>query len=311
MTTFQNLTVYLGSSGRARPVFQDSALELGRKIGEQGKHLIYGGMDAGLMGLVANAALEAGAEVTGIVPKNLQDSERIHPTLSETILVGDLWERKAKMFSAADVIVALPGGYGTLDESLEVLYWGSLKLHNRILALVNIEGYWDAMIAHIRSLPDFDEDYLVVAGTIDDMFAKLNDWTMPPAFQNIENAAKFPHFEGEILIDTDVPIIFNKPSIAGSYHLVTALGLKQLNKHSRAIGLLNDQGQFDNFLSWVNTAMQEHFITDHCRGLFCVAHDLPTLHEMLERHVHTVIDLNAEKWGDSVTDKHLEIKETD
>jgi len=307
MTDFHNLTVYLGSSGRSRPVFQEAAEKLGLMIGEHGKHLIYGGMDAGLMGIVATATLNSGAEVTGIIPKKLRDSERIHPNLSETILVNDLWERKNKMFQAADLIVALPGGFGTLDESLEVLYWGSLGLHKRPLALVNIEGYWDHLISFIQGLPDYDENYLIIADDLEHLFETLQDWTVPAALQEIETATDFPHFEKEILVDTDAPIIFNKANLGTAYHLITALGLKQLNKHSRAMGILNDQGQWDRLLYWMDTATKEHFITDHCKSMLSVGHDLPTLHETLSRHVHTPIDLDAEKWGPA--GHHIEVRE--
>ncbi len=309
MTDFHTLTVYLGSSGKARPVFQETAERLGVLIGAHKKHLVYGGMDAGLMGIVARSAMASGAEVTGIIPKKLQDSERIQSDLTETILVNNLWERKNKMFLAADIIVALPGGFGTLDESLEVLYWGSLGLHKRPLALLNIEGYWDSLIAFIRTLPDFDENYLIVADDVEQLFKTLQDWTMPEALKTIETAKDFPHFEGEILADTDAPIIFNKATVAAAYHLITALGLKQLDKHSRAIGLLNDQGQWDSLLHWVDIAAKEHFITAHCKSMLCVGHDLAFLHEMIGRHVHTNIDLHVEKWGP--VGHHLEVKDVD
>ena len=143
MNSIETLTVYLGSSGHARPIFKNAAIELGRLIGESSKRLVYGGMDAGLMGLLAIAALEAGAHVTGIIPRKLKDSERILKNLSDTVMVEDLWDRKKRMFKQADAIISLPGGYGTLDESLEMLYWAALNLHNKPLVLVNIEGYWD------------------------------------------------------------------------------------------------------------------------------------------------------------------------
>lgn len=307
MTNFHNLTVYLGSSGRARPVFQDAAKQLGAMIGQHKKHLVYGGMDAGLMGIVASAALDNAAEVTGIVPKKLKDSERIHPSLTETILVNDLWERKSKMFQAADIVAALPGGFGTLDESLEVLYWGALGLHKRPLALINIEGYWDHLIAFIKTLPDFDDNYLIVADDLEHLFDTLQNWTTPEALKTLDTAKEFPHFEDEILAETDAPIIFNKATVAASYNLITALGLKQLDKHQRAIGLLNDEGQWDFLLRWMDVAAAEHFITDHCKSMLSVGHTLPILHDMLSRHVHTSIDLHTEKWGPA--GKHLEVHE--
>jgi len=162
MQNIQHITVYLGSSGTARPVFREAAMQLGALIADSGKHLVYGGMDAGLMGLVAADALAHGGEVTGIIPTKIKDSERILKNLTETILVDELSERKALMFQKADAVLALPGGFGTLDESLEVLYWGNLGLHNKPLVLINIEGYWDGLITYLRALPDYDETFLIV-----------------------------------------------------------------------------------------------------------------------------------------------------
>src|SRR6056297_554740 len=156
MSTMQKLTVYLGSSGRCRPTFKQTATRLGHLIGKHKKHLIYGGMDAGLMGIVASNALESGAHVTGILPKKLKDSERIHPNLSETILVPDLWERKLKMFNRADAIIVLPGGFGTIDEALEALYWAHLGAHVKPVIFVNTENYWDDFLNYLKTLPDLE-----------------------------------------------------------------------------------------------------------------------------------------------------------
>ena len=173
MTSLKTLTVYLGSSGRARPVFQESAESLGQMIGENGYRLVYGGMDAGLMGQIAAGALRTGGKVTGIVPRRLQDSERILRGLSETILVEDLWQRKKKMFEMADAVITLPGGFGTLDETLEILYWGKLKLHTMPLVLVNIEGYWTKIIEHLQTLGDFDRRFLITVDGIEDIIPAL------------------------------------------------------------------------------------------------------------------------------------------
>jgi uncharacterized protein (TIGR00730 family) len=295
MNNLQMLTVYLGSSGLTSPVFKQAAEELGMLIGKHGKKLVYGGMDAGLMGLLATRALEAGAYVTGIIPKRLQDSERIHPSLSETVLVNDLWERKRKMFIKADAIITLPGGFGTLDESLEVLYWGNLKLHDKPLVLVNIENYWGDLIAYIRTLPDFDSRFLVVADTVNDIFPALADWSFPEEI--LEVSEGFPHFEGDILNPTNDPIILREASIQNTYHFITALGLKQLNKHQRPMGILNDKGQFDGLLSWLKVAANEHFITPKCLLLSDTAKDKATLVEKLKIQKPVTIDLHAEKWG--------------
>ena len=308
MNNIQKLTVYLGSSGRCRQIFKDSAQQLGKLIGQNGKSLIYGGMDAGLMGIIASSALDAGAHVTGIIPKKLKDSERIHPHLSETILVLDLWERKLKMFKRADAIIALPGGFGTIDETLEAFYWADLKSHTKPVVLVNTENYWDDFITYLHSLPDLSPEYLIVVDTIEDIFDALNNWQAPDM---AITGNSFPHFEDEILIDTSTQLIFETATVKDSYFLATALGLKQLDKHNRGIGLLNDQGQFDALLRWVDTAQTEHFITDRCKELFSVAPNLEDLKKKLAHQDDIHIDLHKEKWGPSETDTHIEIRETE
>lgn len=294
MKNIQTLTVYLGSSGKARPVFRQAAEELGRIIGESGLKLVYGGMDAGLMGLLARHALKAGGHVTGIIPRKLKDIERELEGLSEAIIVEDLWDRKKRMFLRADAIVSLPGGFGTLDESLEVLYWGNLGLHDKPLVLVNIEGYWDGLIAYIRGLPDFDERYLVIVDGVEDVIPALEKWGgMTP----IEEPDSFPHFEGEIVRDTEDPIVIDKATVENSYYAVCALGLKQLDKHRRPIGFLNTKGQFNGLLKWFEKAAEETFITKYCLKLYAAHENEQMLRAILANQESVHIDLHQEKWG--------------
>lgn len=306
MSKFHTLTVYLGSSGRCRDVFKDTAKQLGHLIGEKGRELVYGGMDAGLMGIVANTALESGARVTGIIPKKLKDSERIHPNLSQTILVPDLWERKLKMFQRADAIITLPGGFGTIDELLEALYWASLGAHQKPVILVNTEGYWDDFIIYLGGLPDLPRGHLIVVPKVEDVFSALDEWTTPAA----PLSYAFPHFEDDILQDTDTPLIFDTLNVGEGYKLATALGLKQLSKHERPIGIVND-GSFDALLNWIESAQKEHFITDHCTELYSVAATQDELSVELLSQKKIDIDLAHDKWGPSETKTHIEIHETE
>lgn len=295
MIQTKTYTVYLGSSGFARPVFKQSAVDMGRMIGEQNKNLVYGGMDAGLMGLVAQSALDAGAHVTGIIPEKIRDSERILKGLNETLMVHDLWDRKKRMFQMADVVVSLPGGYGTLDESLEMLYWGYLDLHNKPLVLVNIEGYWNDLVTYLKSQPDYDNRFLIVVNDPEEVFEATENIKLPPAKPGLQE--RYPHFEDEITRRTDAPIILDRSTIENSYYFVCALGLKQLGKHARPMGILNDKGQFDGLINWFKTAQNEKFITDKCLKLFDTANEKHTLYDLLESQVSVAIDLHAEKWG--------------
>ncbi len=108
--------------------------------------LVYGGASIGLMGALADAALEGGAEVIGVIPEALVAHEIAHKSLSELHVVGSMHERKARMASLADAFIALPGGYGTLDEFLEILTWAQLGIHRKPCVLVNTAGYYDGML---------------------------------------------------------------------------------------------------------------------------------------------------------------------
>jgi hypothetical protein len=306
MNNLKNIAVYLGSSGRCRPIFKQNAAKIGQLIAQKNKTLIYGGMDAGLMGIVANNALEGGAEVIGVIPIGLKDSLRIHPLLSQKILVNSLWERKLEMFHQMDAAITLAGGYGTADELFEVLYWAHLGSHTKPMVLVNTEGYYNELIAFMDTLPDLPRELLIVVNTPEEAFARLDQWKQPP----IDNASStFTHFEDEILHETDEPYIIENASVKDAYILTTALGLKQLQKHERSIGILNTNGQYDLFLQWVTRAQKENFITKHCMQLYSVGSTNKELKENLKLQPKIQIDLENDKWGKSETQKQRELIE--
>lgn len=292
------LTVYLGSSGHCRDIFKNSAIEFGRLIAKYNKKLVYGGMDTGLMGRLARNAHEAGAEVTGIIPMKLKDSERMLRGITETILVEELCDRKKKMFLKADAVVSLPGGFGTVDEMLEILYWGSLKLHKKPSVIINIDGYWNDLIAYIRAMPDFNPAYLIVVDTLEECFTALDEWE-PPEIVSANASDHYPHFEDEICRSTKEPIIIDEATIENTYYGICALGLRQLGKHDRAIGFLNTDGQFDRLQKWIQTAAKERFITEKCLTLFAIKDTEDSLRATLkENQGHIEIDLHKDKWGD-------------
>jgi hypothetical protein len=292
------LTVYLGSSGYARDIYKNAATDLGARIAQNDYHLVYGGMDAGLMGKLAQSTLDHGGTVTGIVPRKIKDSERILGNLTSTLLVEELCDRKRLMFEEADAVIALPGGFGTLDESLEVLYWGNLGLHSKPIVFVNIDNYWTELLSYIKTLPDFDPAYLITVDTIEDIFPALENWSKIP---HIETPSHMPHFEDEIMRATNEPIIIDIPTIENTYFAVCALGLKQLGKHTRHIGFLNQDGEFNGLLDWFKRAAKETFITDKCLGLFDSAKDEETLRAQLKSQPEISIDLHKDKWGESQT----------
>lgn len=143
----KRVCVYCGSSPGQRPVYVERAVEVGRTLAGHGIGLVYGGASVGTMGAMANAALEAGGEVIGVIPRSLVDREVAHPSLSELHVVDGMHERKAKMTALSDGFLALPGGHGTLDELFEALTWAQLGIHEQPIAIWNIEGYWDPLLA--------------------------------------------------------------------------------------------------------------------------------------------------------------------
>ena len=140
------LCVYCGSKAGARPAYTALARQLGEAIGVRGWRLVYGGGRAGLMGVVADAALAAGADVVGVIPESLMRLEVGHAGLTELHVVRTMHERKTMMAERADAFVALPGGIGTLEELFEVWSWRHLGYHGRPIGLLDVEGYWQPML---------------------------------------------------------------------------------------------------------------------------------------------------------------------
>jgi len=146
----KSLCVFCGSSFGNEPAFAEAAKALGRILANQKITLVYGGANVGLMGAVADSVLENNGRVIGVLPKFLQSKEIAHTGLSELILCDTMHERKVKMFELSQGFVALPGGFGTLEEVVEILTWQQLGLHKFPVAFLNINGFYD----HLRLLFD-------------------------------------------------------------------------------------------------------------------------------------------------------------
>ena len=145
----KRVAVYCGSSSGNDPAYLAEAKELGRAIASARLGLVYGGASVGLMGAVADAALAGGAEVIGILPEILSGSEIAHRGLTRLEMVPTMHERKARMVKLADAFLMLPGGYGTLDEMMEIVTWKQLRLHAKPCVLINTAGYWDGLLAFL------------------------------------------------------------------------------------------------------------------------------------------------------------------
>jgi len=141
--------VYCGSSMGASPVYADAARAFGRALVEADLSLVYGGGHVGLMGVIADEVLALGGRAVGVIPELLFEKEVAHTSLTELHVVRTMHERKAQMAKLADAFLILPGGYGTLEELLEVVTWAQLRIHNKPVVLINIVGYWDGLLAFL------------------------------------------------------------------------------------------------------------------------------------------------------------------
>ena len=187
------LCVFCGSSNAAQAVYRNAAHQLGEILGARGVRLVYGGGNVGLMGTVANATLAAGGKVTGIIPRHILEAEVGHGALTELVVVDTMHQRKLKMFEMSDAFVALPGGVGTLDETLEILSWRTLGLHDKPLVLINTAGYWTPLINllehtvknHFSSAET--RDFYSVVTDVDELLGALEAWSRPtrPSRQDI------------------------------------------------------------------------------------------------------------------------------
>jgi uncharacterized protein (TIGR00730 family) len=146
-----SLCVYCGSRSGNEPAFADFARSIGNWIGTEGGQLVYGGGHNGLMGIIADAALQAGGRVIGVIPKALVEKEWAHTGCSELHIVEDMHERKRIMAENADAFLALPGGIGTLEEFFEVWTWRQLGYHNKPVGLLNLNGYFDGLLDFLQS----------------------------------------------------------------------------------------------------------------------------------------------------------------
>lgn len=143
----KRVCVFCGSSSGGRDLYQEAARQMGAALAEHELELVYGGGHVGLMGAAADGALAAGGRVIGVIPKALADKELAHKGLSELHVVGSMHERKAMMAELSDAFIALPGGFGTLDEFAEIVTWAQLGIHQKPIGMLNVAGYFDTLLA--------------------------------------------------------------------------------------------------------------------------------------------------------------------
>jgi uncharacterized protein (TIGR00730 family) len=164
--------VFCGSRFGADPAVRELAANLGELLAREGITLIYGGGGVGLMGVLANATLDSGGKVVGVIPRFLLKREAGHPALTQTLVVENMHERKLEMFERSEAIIVLPGGLGTLEEFFEVLSWRTLGLHTKPIVILDLGGYWQPLAALLRACVDggfADRSHLDLVAFIEDI----------------------------------------------------------------------------------------------------------------------------------------------
>ena len=197
-TPITSICLFCGSNVGTRPAYVEAATQIGRTIAARGMTLIYGGGSVGLMDIAAQAALDAGGQVIGVITEQLMVREAGHSGLDQLHVVATMHERKALMARLSDAFVALPGGFGTFDELCEMATWDQLGIHVKPLIIVNIEGYFDGFLAQLdRAVADglLKSEHRALLGsanTVDAAFAALATWQPPPVPQWLRDAAPKP-----------------------------------------------------------------------------------------------------------------------
>ena len=181
----KSVAIFCGSSSGIDPGYKAQATALGITLAHQNIEIIYGGAKVGLMGAVADAALSAGGKVTGVIPRFLRSKEIAHTDLTELIMVESMHERKTKMQELCDGIIALPGGFGTLEELFEILTWAQLGLHKKAIGLLDVDGFYDHLKLLLRTmvekgfLKEVNYKMLLISADIDDLLDKMKRYVAP------------------------------------------------------------------------------------------------------------------------------------
>lgn len=188
-----SISVFCGSSTGYDPVYREQAALLGKTLARRQYEIVYGGSKIGLMGALADASLQEGGRVTGVIPYFLNSKEIEHPSLTKTIKVQTMHERKTKMNELSDAVIAMPGGFGTLEEFFEILTWAQLGLHKKPMGLFNINGYFDPLMEMLRNmkekgfLKESNYQMVLISSSIDELLTKMDNYVAIPSEKWIYN----------------------------------------------------------------------------------------------------------------------------
>ena len=190
----KSIAVFCGSKEGFNEAFREAAYQLGAILAERNITVIYGGGRIGLMGAVAEGALQNGGKVIGVIPHFLQTKEIAHEGLTELVLTETMHERKVKMHEMSDGVITLPGGWGTMDEMFEMLTWGQLGLHKKPIALLNVNGFFDSLKVLMNNmvqegfLNECTNEILLSSESIDELLDMMHQYIAPPSEQFLNKA---------------------------------------------------------------------------------------------------------------------------
>ncbi|CAN6273548.1 unnamed protein product [Urochloa humidicola] len=207
---FRRICVFCGSSHGKKKSYQDAAIELGKELVARNIDLVYGGGSVGLMGLVSQAVYNGGRHVIGVIPKTLMPREISGETVGEVKAVADMHQRKAEMARQSDAFIALPGGYGTLEELLEVIAWAQLGIHDKPVGLLNVDGYYNPLLSFIDKAVEEEfikptaRSIIVLAPTPKEIIQKLEEYS--PQHEEIVPKTKWEMEQVSYPQDYEIPM---------------------------------------------------------------------------------------------------------
>ncbi len=181
----RRICVYCGSNSGGHSIYSEAAIDLANVLVHNDYELVYGGASKGTMGILADAVLEQGGKVHGVIPKVLEDKEMAHRSLSKIHIVESMHERKSKMAALSDAFITLPGGFGTLEELIEILTWGQLRFHDKPCGVINVRGFFDQLLAYLDHaemegfLRPENRQMLLCAANAAELFKQFERYTAP------------------------------------------------------------------------------------------------------------------------------------
>ncbi|KAF5195400.1 Cytokinin riboside 5'-monophosphate phosphoribohydrolase [Thalictrum thalictroides] len=293
VSKFKRICVFCGSSHGKKTSYQDAAIELAKELVSKKIDLVYGGGSVGLMGLVSQAVHAGGRHVIGVIPKTLMPREITGETVGEVKAVADMHQRKAEMAKRSDAFIALPGGYGTLEELLEVITWAQLGIHDKPVGLLNVDGYYNSLLSFIDKaveegfISPSARHIMVSALTAKELVKKLEEYS-----PRHEGVASKLNWEVEQLGYSP------KCGYGTLEELLEVITWAQLGIHDKPVGLLNVDGYYNSLLSFIDKAVEEGFISPSARHIMVSALTAKELVKKLEeyspRHEGVASKLNWE-----------------